>query len=158
MKGTNEDFIKGRFTRYLEKAVDRSRRDYLRKEREKTWREMPTETEILEWRLEESEMVCVEDCLEAMEGVSWEPEVIRQRFKEWLDIRLWKCMTVLTDLELLVVFAKVFRQLTFAEIGEIMGIKSEKIADCYSYARKKMGKEWKRNGDGGIVVSGKDGE
>ena len=80
MKGTNEDFIKGRFTRYLEKAVDRSRRDYSRKEREKTWREMPTETEILEWRLEESEMACVEDCLEAMEGVSWEPEVIRQRF------------------------------------------------------------------------------
>ena len=45
-----------------------------------------------------------------------------------------------------------------AQIGEIMGMKSEKIADCYSYARKKMGKEWKRNGDGGIVVSGKDGE
>lgn len=147
MKGTNEDFVKGHFTKYLEKAVDRSRRDYLRKERERTRKEVSMETEIVEYWLDETEMVCVEDWLEAIERVSWEPEVIRHRLKEWLDIGLWKRMAVLTDLELQVVFAKVFRQLTFAEIGDIMGQRMEKIADCYSYARKKMKKGWKKNGN-----------
>ena len=156
MKGTNEDFVKGRFTKYLEKAVDRARKDYLRKERERIWKEVSMETEIVEYQLEETEMVCVADWMEAIEGVSWEPKVIRQQLKEWLDMRLWKSMAVLTDLELQVVFAKVFRQLTFAEIGDIMGRKPGKIADCYSYARKKMKKGWKKNGDGRIVASGKD--
>lgn len=33
MKGTKEDLVKGRFTKYLETAVDRSRRDYIKKSR-----------------------------------------------------------------------------------------------------------------------------
>ena len=158
MKGTNEDFVKGRFTKYLEKAVERSRRDYLRKEQEHTWKEVPKETKIVEYQLEETEMACVADWMEEIERVSWEPEVIRQQLKEWLDMRLWKSMDILTDLELQVVFAKAFRQLTFVEIGNIMGQKPKKIADSYSYARKKIRKEWKKNENGSIAASGKIGK
>ena len=50
----------------------------------------------------------------------------------------------LTDFEVLVVFAKVYRGFTFAEIGMVMGEKAEKIASSYSYARKKMKKGWKK--------------
>ena len=158
MKGTNEDFVKGRFTKYLEKAVERSRRDYLRKEQEQTWKEVPKETEIVEYQLEETEMACVADWMEEVERVSWEPEVIRLQLKEWLDMRLWKSMDILTDLELQVVFAKAFRQLTLVEIGNIMGQKPKKIADSYSYARKKIRKEWKKNENGSIAASGKIGK
>jgi len=147
MKGINEDFVKGRFTRYLETAVDRARRDYIEKERVRIWREMAKEVETQEYYLETSEMGIIEDGLEMMEKIPWEPDLIRQHMKECLEVRLWNCLTVLTDTELQVVYAKVYRQLTFAEIGNILEEKPGKIADTYSYARKKIKKGWEKNGN-----------
>lgn len=144
MKGKKEDFVRGRFTRYLETAMDRSRRDYLKREKERVWKEVPKETELLECWPRDFEMESAKNCLE---GLSWEPEVVRQCLKEWLDSRLWKCVAALTDLEIQVVFAKVFWQLTLAEIAEKMGIETQKAASVYSYARKKMKKRWEKNGD-----------
>lgn len=147
MKGTKEDFVKGRFTKYLETAVDRSRRDYIKKEQMRTLREVPKEMEAFEYGPKEPEMEPIETCLESMEDISWEPDVIRQHMKECLDVRLWKSLAALTDTELQVVYAKVYRQLTFAEIGNILEERPEKIANTYSYARKKIKKGWEKNGN-----------
>lgn len=119
MKGTKEDLVKGRFTKYLETAVDRSRRDYIKKGQMRTLREVPKEMEAFEYGPKEPEMEPIETCLESMEDISWEPDIIRQHMKECLDVRLWKSLAALTDTELQVVYAKVYRQLTFAEIGNI---------------------------------------
>lgn len=147
MKGTKEDLVKGRFTKYLETAVDRSRRDYIKKEQMRTLREVPQEMEAFEYGPKEPEMEPIETCLESMEDISWEPDVIRQHMKECLDVRLWKSLAALTDTELQVVYAKVYRQLTFAEIGNILEERPEKIANTYSYARKKIKKGWEKNGN-----------
>ena len=158
MKGTNGDFVKGRFTKYLETAVDRSRRDYIKKEQMRAYKEVLKEMEFLEYGPKEPEMDPIENCLESVEDISWEPDLIRKHMKEHLGVRLWNCLTVLTDTELQVVYAKVYRQLTFAEIGNILREKPGKIADTYSYARKKIKKGWKKNGNGNVVASGEDGE
>lgn len=147
MKGTKEDLVKGRFTKYLETAVDRSRRDYIKKEQMRTLREMPQEMEAFEYGPKEPDMEPVETCLESMEDISWEPDIIRQHMKECLDVRLWKSLAALTDTELQVVYAKVYRQLTFAEIGNILEERPVKIANTYSYARKKIKKGWEKNGN-----------
>ncbi len=147
MKGTKEDLVKGRFTKYLETAVDRSRRDYIKKEQMRTLREVPQEMEAFEYGPKEPEMEPIETCLESMEDISWEPDVIRQHMKECLDVRLWKSLAALTDTQLQVVYAKVYRQLTFAEIGNILEERPEKIANTYSYARKKIKKGWEKNGN-----------
>lgn len=147
MKGTKEDLVKGRFTKYLETAVDRSRRDYIKKEQTRALREVPKEMEAFEYGHKEPEMKPIENCLESMEDISWEPDLIRRHMKECLGVRLWDCLTVLTDKELQVVYAKVYRQLTFGEIGNILREKPEKIADTYSYARKKIKKGWEKNGN-----------
>lgn len=147
MKGTKDDLVKGRFTRYLETAVDRSRRDYIKKEQMRALREVPKEMETFEYGPDEPEMEPIENCLESMEEIPWEPDIIRRHMKECLGVRLWNCLTVLTDRELQVVYAKVYRQLTFGEIGNILEEKPEKIADTYSYARKKIKKGWEKNGN-----------
>lgn len=147
MKGTKEDLVKGRFTKYLETAVDRSRRDYIKKEQMRTLREVSKEMEAFEYGPKEPEMEPIETCLESMEDISWEPDIIRQHMKECLDVRLWKSLAALTDTELQVVYAKVYRQLTFAEIGNILEERPEKIANTYSYARKKIKKGWEKNGN-----------
>lgn len=147
MKGTKEDLVKGRFTKYLETAVDRSRRDYIKKGQMRTLREVPKEMEAFEYGPKEPDMEPIETCLESMEDISWEPDVIRQHMKECLDVRLWKSLAALTDTELQVVYAKVYRQLTFAEIGNILEERPEKIANTYSYARKKIKKGWEKNGN-----------
>lgn len=147
MKGTKEDLVKGRFTKYLETAVDRSRRDYIKKEQMRTLREVSKEMEAFEYGPKEPEMEPIETCLESMEDISWEPDIIRQHMKECLDVRLWKSLAALTDTQLQVVYAKVYRQLTFAEIGNILEERPEKIANTYSYARKKIKKGWEKNGN-----------
>ena len=147
MKGTKEDLVKGRFTKYLETAVDRSRRDYIKKEQMRTLREVPQEMEAFEYGPKEPEMEPIETCLESMEDISWETDAIRQHMKECLDVRLWKSLAALTDTEFQVVYAKVYRQLTFVEIGNILEERPEKIANTYSYARKKIKKGWEKNGN-----------
>lgn len=104
----------------------------------RAYKEVLKEMEFLEYGPKEPEMEPIENCLESVEDISWESDLIRKYMKEYLGVRLWNCLTVLTDTELQVVYAKVYRQLTFAEIGNILREKPGKIADTYSYARKKI--------------------
>lgn len=70
--------------------------------------------------------------------------MIKTSMRVCLGELLWTAFSCLMDFEVLVVFAKVYRGFTFAEIGMVMGEKVEKIASSYSYARKKMKKGWKK--------------
>ena len=48
MKGTNEDTLKYYFTKYVEVAVGRAKKDYLNKQKYHGQWEIPTEPEILQ--------------------------------------------------------------------------------------------------------------
>ena len=146
MKGTNEDFVKGRFTKYLETAVDRARRDYLKKEEARIWKDVSEDMETSLYGKEKAGLEMEEYWLVVIEEIPWEADTIRQYLKNCLDFHMWKSLSHLTDMEMVVVFGKVFRQLTFAEIAEKMGIEPQKVASVYSYARKKVKKGWERNG------------
>ena len=139
----NEDIIKGSFTRYVEKALKRSKRDYIKKQQRWERMEVPAEVEPLDSKEETGEEV--ETALvKAPEEMPWEAEMIKISMRVCLGEPLWTAFSCLTDFEVLVVFAKVYRGFTFAEIGMVMGEKAEKIASSYSYARKKMKKGWKK--------------
>ena len=142
----NEDIIKGSFTRYVETALKWSKRDYIKKQQRKGMMEEPVDIEQL-YPEDEMEEETRTDFLRAPEEMSWEAEEIRHSMRICLGESLWTAFSCLTDFEVVVVFAKVYRRFTFAEIGDVMGQKSGKIADCYSYARKKMKKGWKKNGN-----------
>lgn len=152
----DEDIIKGSFTRYVETALKRSKRDYIKKQQRKERVEEPVDMERLYSEDETGEETGT-DFLWVPEEMPWEADVIRHSMKICLGESLWIAFSCLTDFEVVVVFAKVYRRLTFAEIGIEMGERTEKVADSYSYARKKMKKGWKKNENGRIVVSGENG-
>ena len=86
MKGTNGDVIKGRVTKYLETAVERSRKDYMKKEEARLLREVVKEMEILEAQIEGEELGLLDDYLGSTKEISWKPEIIRQYMKECIYI------------------------------------------------------------------------
>lgn len=144
MKGKENDFVKGAFTKYVETAVKRSRKDYIN--REKRRKDLPTETELWD-EMGEMDIDLAAYYQDRVDEIPWEAEVIRRYMKDSVDCMMWRSLSGLTDLEVQVVFAKVFRQLTFGEIGRRMGEKSEKMASVYSYALKKIRKGWRKNGN-----------
>lgn len=140
-----KDIVKGSFTRYVETAIHRARRDYLKKEQKTVFIEETTDPELLYLETGEGaarDMVSMADVI----GVSWEPEAIRTYLNAQSGDRMRKSLYGLTDLEIVIVFAKVFRQLTFKEIGKEMGEDWKKIAAVYSYACKKLKKGWNEHG------------
>lgn len=68
--------------------------------------------------------------------------------KEVAQIRAWICKQTewdmeqtfnrLTDREIMIVYLKVFKELTFVQIGKYMGESWQRIASSYTYARKKL--------------------
>ena len=146
MEETNEDSIRYRFTSYVLVALKRARRDYINREIKVSSHEIP---------LEEDEL-CPElsqDSLE--EPLFWEeagqipltPDAVRQYLESQVGDAGRAALDTLTEREILVVFLKVFRQLTYEEIGRLLGLDWKKAGSVYAYARKKMQKGWeKRNG------------
>lgn len=139
----NEDIIKGSFTRYVETALKRSKRDYIKKQQKRERMEVPAEMKLLN-SIEETGEELDAALLKAPEEIPWEAGMIKTSMRVCLGEPLWTAFSCLTDFEVLVVFAKVYRRFTFAEIGMVMGEKAEKIASSYSYARKKMKKGWEK--------------
>lgn len=146
MKQTKEEIIKNCFTKYVETALNRARRDYMKKEQKRNGIEIMSEPDLLfviqQGAEEKDELLS----LDRVEKIPWKPEVISSFLREIVDERMLITLSCLTDTELLIVFAKVFRQMTFIDIAELMGWEWEKVASSYSYARKKMKKGWEKNG------------
>lgn len=146
MEKAKDEIIKNYFTKYVETALNRARRDYMKSERKRNGIEIVSEPNLLPFiqqRAEEQEGVLSPDMIY---DVPWDSETVRLFLKESVDERMVIALSCLTDTELLIVFAKVFRQMTFMEIAEQMGLDSKKVASTYSYARKKMKKGWTKNG------------
>lgn len=143
MEETNEDSIRYRFTSYVLVALKRARRDYINREIK------ISSHEIL---LGEDEP-CSElspDCLENLPF--WEeagqipltPDAVRQYLESQVVDAGRAALDTLTEREILVVFLKVFKQLTYEEIGSLLGIDWKKAGSVYAYARKKMRKGWNK--------------
>lgn len=143
MKGTNNNSVKFCFTKYIKTALMRSRRDYINKMQKIECQEELTEPELLYGKTEDLEWDVIN--LEEINHIPWNAEEIEKYLSERVSERMWKTLSVLKEEELLIVYAKVFRQLSFAEIGQQLGIEWKKIASVYSYARKKMRKGWSGN-------------
>lgn len=62
--------------------------------------------------------------------------MIKTSMRVCLGEPLWTAFSCLTDFEVLVVFAKVYRGFTFAEIGMVMGEKAEKLTVSRRSARR----------------------
>lgn len=138
--------IKYQFTKYVQVALERKRKAYLHKEYKRATEEL--------FELEEqlnSIPILMEDSLrlrslEREYQMPWDAKQIRAYLLEQTGEEWKKCLSVLTDRELLILYAKVFRELNFTEIGSIMGLDKKRIAASYAYARKKMRRERKKNG------------
>ena len=142
MKHTRDQVVKASFTSYLESAVRRNRRDFENKEKKRRMAEEVMEPEQLN-ALTGTETAWEEDPLRTVGTIPWEPEAIGSYLSTQVSEKMCKCLVTLTDDESIILFAKVFRQLTFKEIGNILGRDWRKVASSYSYARKKLMKGWR---------------
>lgn len=141
-----KDVIRGRFTRYIETALSRAKRDFLQKKAkiasmeeimELNWLYLESEKENIKWQT---------SYMEAALNVLWEPKAVRSFLEEQIEKWMQETLLRLNDEELLIVFAKVFWQLTFAEIADRLGKDEKRISYVYSYARIKLKKGLDKNG------------
>ena len=141
MKGTKEDIIRNRFTSYVLVALKRAKKDYIRRECEIIAHESL------------SDEPCLIPTLDVMDSMPflWEsvgkipqtPEAVKEYMENQVGDEGKAALDTLTETEVLVVFMKVFKQMTYAEIGNHLGIDWKKAGSVYAYARKKMQKGWK---------------
>lgn len=146
MRETKEEIIRFCFTKYVETALNRAKRDYMKKEKKRSGMEVISDLELLFLMQQKDGEREDTLSLDMVADIPWKPEAVRSFFVKSVDDRMLTVLSCLTDIELLIVFAKVFRQMKFIDIAEIMGLDWKKVASSYSYARKKMKKGWKKNG------------
>ena len=145
MEYSEEKTIKYQFTKYVQVALERKRKAYLHKEYKRETEELFKEDQL------NSISILMEDSLrlrslEREYQMPWDAKQIRAYLLEQTGEEWKKCLSVLTDRELLILYAKVFRELNFTEIGSTMGLDKKRIAASYAYARKKMRRERKKDG------------
>lgn len=140
MKRTNDDSVKFCFTKYVKTALMRGRKDYINKMQKIERQEEMMESALVYEKTRDSEWHTMN--LEEANHIPWSSEEMKEYLSDQVSDQMWKALSVLTEKELLIVYAKVFRQLSFKEIGKKLGIEWKKVASLYSYARKKMKKEW----------------
>ena len=140
-KNTNEtSSIQGKFTAYLIRAIDNTRSRFFAK-RASHWEQ---ETPAYEY--------------EEMKGYEFEDEFARYmneqiaelykdiyRMQELLKLidesRLLRAVLHLSEREQRVVFARVFGQLSFGEIGDLLGVKEKQAEAIYYYSIRKVRRE-----------------
>ena len=127
MEHTRDQTVKADFTSYLESAVRRNRRDFENKEKKRQMAEEVMEPEQLNV-LTGTETAWEEDPLRTALTISWEPEAVRAYLSTQVSEKMRKRLTILTDDESIILFAKVFCQLTFKEIGNILERDWRKVA------------------------------
>ena len=138
MKNTKDEILKYSFTKYIDVALLRAKKDYISKEMKRGAVEEVTDLDVKIRSLK----VAPEPQPEVL---SLNPHRIRQYLSGTVDQRMEQCLTMLTDKELQIVYLKVFFHYAFIEIGEILSIDWKKVASIYSYARKKMQKGWRKD-------------
>ena len=133
---TNDEDIKGFFTAYLDVALKREREDYING---KSKEEIPIDIETVD----AEKQVEFEQNYEAMilEKLKEFSGTRKERGKKLLDgygEELEKAVSYLEESEKMVILLKAYLDLTYQEIGTIMGMSDRKAASIYHYARKKL--------------------
>lgn len=139
MERTNEDIIRYRFTSYLLVALKRTKRDYICRESKIGGHENLSE-EQFSVPLEATENKSL--LWEEVEKISLTPDAVRQYLESQVGDAAKAALDTLTELEILVVFMKVFKQMTYVEIGKYFDMEWKKAGSVFGYARKKMQKGW----------------
>ena len=144
----DHESMKGQFIRYLDTALKRARKDYVRKGLRISSYEEPADPEWIgpDGWYDLDEVIRRE--VDPVGDVPWEAGAVKEYLSEMIDAQMWSVLSELTDKELLIVFAKVFRGLTISEIAQILNEDCSRVSDIYSYARRKMKKGWMKDGDG----------
>lgn len=145
MKRTKEEVIKLCFSKYVKTAIERSRRDYLKKEYIRQYKETITDPDELQYQ--NGDMKTEIYFFDQLSNeVALNVKVIRKYLSSQISGEMEALLSVLSDLEIVIVYEKVFCQLTFKEIGRRLGLSWKKVASIYSYARKKMKRGLEKNG------------
>lgn len=135
------------FTGYVLTAVNRTRRSYIDRTAARYAKEYPVEWESGESPYLYDQKIWDQMEQEAAARLPFKAEDIRNYLREQLEDERQEALTKLTDSEILILFAKVFLQMTFVEIGDLMERDWKSVASSYSYVRKKLKKVWRKNGD-----------
>lgn len=144
MTEKNNDSVQNRFTAYLVAAVTNKRIRYMEKRKRQQNFEF-AQMDLLEKNYSDFEMQYHDYIGEqtAFALQEWE------RFEELLmfleNEKLLKAMNRLKDRERRLLFARVFGELTYAELGERFGMKPRQAEMAYYYVIRKLRKELEVN-------------
>ena len=143
----DQDKIKNMVTGYVITAVDRTRSSYIDRTAERYAKEYPVEWESGENPYLYDHKIWDQMEQEAAARLPFKAEDVRNYLREQIEDERQEALTRLTDSEILILFAKVFLQMTFVEIGDMMERDWKSVASSYSYVRKKLKKGWRKNED-----------
>lgn len=141
MKNTNEtSSVQNKFTAYLIVAINNTKARFLTKRASRWEQETPVyEYEDMKGYEFEDEFMCYmnEQIAELYKDI--------RRMQELLKLMngssLLKAVVKLSEREQSIVFAKVFGQRSFKEIGKALGIKEEQAEAIYYYSIRKVRRE-----------------
>lgn len=139
MQEISKDSVQNRFTAYLVAAVINKRIRYM--ERRKKQKELETSSDLLEKNYQDFDSRFREYLGEQTGFVleDWE------RFQEFLErvesSDLEKAIGRLKEREKTLLFARVFGELSFAELGELVGLQPKQAEMAYFYVIRKLRKE-----------------
>ena len=135
MEKNKKDNIRYRFTGYVLAALKRAKRDYICREIKISNHECPLEKLLPEplCDITDSKPFLWEE-MEQIPPISVE---VRQYLESQIGESGKTAPATLTDMEIVVVFMKVFRQLTYQEIGRHLGMDRKKAGSVFNYAKKR---------------------
>lgn len=135
MKKTEDEIIRNCFTKYVETALNRARHDYMKKEQKRNAMEIMSEPDMLIAIHQEAGEKEEALLLDIMDNIPWNCDSVGSFLREFVGERMLTTLLCLTNTELLIVFAKVFRQMTFVDIAERLGI--HKLS-CFLYGPRQQ--------------------
>lgn len=143
MERTKDDILRCCFTSYLWVTLKRARNEYIKKEIRMSERESLIEDLSLDMELEiaDDRPKLWEDA----ERIPLTPEAVRLYLDNQVSDGLKAALDTLTEQEILVVYMKVIKEMTHAEIGSVLGTDWVKAGSTFAYAKKKMIKGRKTN-------------
>ena len=83
--------------------------------------------------------------LESLPALTREPKQIRGWLQDQVGYRLARALNKLGDQEIMALYAKVYWDMTFREIGQFLKMDWERTAAVYTYVRTKIRKELERH-------------
>ncbi len=139
MKKHNANSIQNRFTAYLLTAVVHQRMRYMEKKKSLLRKEaLLVDQEIKKYLNLKTYQICVGEQTEYILK-EWE------KFQEFMlyveDNKLIKALNKLKDREQKLLFARVFGEMTFEEIGRKANMKPKQVEMAYYYILRKLRKE-----------------